>query len=378
MLKQETRPTAIPVLPPTTETSNKIPPLFRGRLAFASFMEKPVRKIAHLITYPMFKAGTKMIRYENLDENMTALSRMVNGTNTEEGAEKKDILLAVVTSHTSHSDIVPGEEIVREIRSFCPQIEQCYIPIAASLALGIQGPLAQLLYSEATLPFLDQQEIKPLPLVTENDQKKRGLKPSMHESRRLRRAAIEPNSAFLDFAEGSVEGGRHDVLGHEKGMQEVTNPFLPYVFQQAHKEGKTVIVLPVGISGTNRVLSAEYIFLTLRSTAALFETWAFKRPPILAVATLGHPFIYPNEPGKDLTRNQKEVNDTIMEAVASLKPLRERGFYDPRTRDYQAKMKAYESTLGRVQRWLLKRHLLPHPTQLKQLAEEYSKILAFD
>lgn len=364
MLKEETRNATVPTQLPVNRTTNGSLPLFRDRLAFATFLETPIRRVANFIMLRMFKTGRKMVKYENLDESLDTLSSMV----------EKNSLVATITSHTSHSDIVVGKEVVEKVRLKCPWINNFYIPVAASLVRGLQGPLAQLLYSEATLPSLAQQNVNPLSLVTENDQKKRHMKIDRNELRQLRRAAIEEDSAFLVFAEGSVEGGRHDLLGHERGMQEVTNPLLSHVFQQAQEQGRNVIVFPVGITGTNRMISAENILPTPRSILALLQDWVLKRPAILARATLGHPFEYPNEPGKNLARCQKEVNDTVMEYVALLKPLHERGFYDPHTREYQSKMAAYESTLGTWHRRLLRYRLLPRPDYLKQLADEYSKI----
>lgn len=337
--------------------------------SLAAHMEIPIRFLARTIMRPMFNSGHKMIEYEHLDKSLTELAGLMD----------KNSLVAIVTSHTSHSDILVAIKLVEATRSRFPDIGNVYIPIAASLALGKQGLISQLLYSEGTLPLLAQQNIKPLPLITENDQEKRGMKPDRNELRRLHHAAREENSAFIDFAEGSVEGGRYDILGHEKGMQRVTNSFLPYVFQKAHESGRKVIVLSVGISGTNGMISAESILPTWRCVGALIQDWTLNRtlnrPSMLAKAFVGHPYEYkPNESGITLMSDPQEINDRVMSNIAPLKPMRERGYYDSATRQYQQDMKDYEKLLGQWHRRLLRYGILPRPRDLNNLVEEYSKI----
>lgn len=328
-------------------------------------LENPTRWLARTIMRPLFKAGDRMIEYKHLEESLAELDNMLD----------QHSLLAVVISHISHADILPGIELVRAIRSRSPQFGNFYISIAASLVRGQQGPMARLFYSEGALPLLEQSNIKPLALVTKNDQKKRHLTPTFSEIKQLNRAAQETDSAFLNFAEGSVEGGRRDVLGNVRGLQEVTNGFLPYVFQKAQEAGRKVVVLPVGISGTNRILSAENIFLTWRVIGALVQDWVFRKPAVLARATVGQPYeYYPNESGVALTKTSQEVNDTVMASIAQLKPLREKGYYDPATRRYQQTIKEFERKHGKIYLFLMRSRLLPLPNVLKQPAEEYSKL----
>lgn len=319
-----------------TPAGTNLPPLH----GLAARFETPIRRLAHTIMDPMFRSGANMIEYEHLEESLSELSNLLN----------ENSLLVIVTSHNSHSDILVGIKLVQAIRSGFPQVGNFYIPVAASLMKGQQGLVAQLFYSEGTLPFLKQQNINPFPAVTENDRIKRHLKPSLsdikHDIKQLNRAAAEKESAFLVFPEGSVEAGRYDALGNMKGMQKVTNPFLPHIFQKAHEADKKVIILPVGISGTNKMISAESLFLTWLSTGALIQNWIFRRsPPLLATAIVGHPYEYPNQPGKNLTTRSEivEVNKTVMDSIADLKPGSEKGHYgSTATQEYQQDMKTYE------------------------------------
>lgn len=308
-------------------TIETIPPL----RSLTSCSETPIRNLARAILRPMFISGDKMIEYKHLDKSLTELNYLID----------QNSLLAIVTNHTSHSDILAGIRLVQAIRSRSPQIGNFHIPVAASLARGQQGLIAQLFYSEGTLPLLAQQNITPLALVTENDQRKRHLKPSYNETKQINLAVAKEQSAFLVFAEGSVEGGRYDTFGNVKGMQQVTNPFLPYIFQKAHEAGKKVIVLPVGIDGTNRMISAESLFLTQHSISALIEDWVLNKPATLARVCVGSPFVYPYDPKENLMHHKDKVNDTVMSSIASLLPPQLRGYYSPATREYQKDMKVY-------------------------------------
>lgn len=335
---------------------------------FARF-ENPVRRIARKVMAPIFRSGERMIEYNHLDESLTGLTGMLD----------ENALLAIVTNHTSHSDVLVGIKLVRAVRSKFPRLGNSYIPVAASLVLGVQGLMPQLFYSEGTVPLFEETKLKPLSVVTENDQKKRNLVPTGIDLRRVIRAAQETDNVFLDFAEGSVESGRRDVFGNIKGMQKVTNKFLPIVFQTAHDRGKKVIVLPVGISDTNRLISADTIFLTGRAIVGFIQDWVFKRPPILARVNVGKPFEYsPNASGQSLTDTAQDVNDIVMASIASLKPLKERGHYHPVTRAYQQAVKDFEEQhkkMPRLVRSLLVRsHLLSIPDNLRQLAEDYSRL----
>lgn len=315
------------------------------------------RQLARKILQPIAASLAGTIEYQGLEENVAKLDDLLD----------ERTLLVVATNHCSHSDVLVGIRLVDAVRSRFPQIGNLYIPVAASLVRGTQGPIGQLFYSDGTLPLLDQHNITPLALVTENDQGKRNLKPQLSELKKLHNAIAEENSAFVDLTEGSVESGRYDCLGHERGIQEVTNTFLPYLVRQARKIDKKVVVLPAGISGTNSVMSAESLFFTWYSIGAMMQDWLFNRSLTLARATVGLPYEYP--PDED----PEKANDIIMNSIALLKPIQERGYYHPATRNYQQAIRQFEDQLkkerfGRIRLLLLRSHLLPPPGTLRHLA----------
>ena len=279
-----------------------------------SLLETAVRGVARTILHPVFESGATMINYENLEESLNELDGLLDDRT----------LLTIATSHISHSDILIGLRLVQEVRENFPKIGNFYIPVATSLVRGLQGPVIQLFYSEGTVPLLAQQNIRPLPVVTENDRKIRHLKPSVAEAKQINHAAREQGSALLIFPEGSVEGGRYDMFGHIKGLQHVTNQFLPYAFQKAYEAKRRVVILPVGTIDTNALLSAESLFLTWKSLGALLEHRLLGRERILARAVIGHPFVLQ----RDLLKNPEDINDCVMYSIAALKPLEERGYYE--------------------------------------------------
>lgn len=324
-----------------------------------AYIDPYVRGVTHAVLHAISAPVADMIRYPNLEKHIAELDGLLD----------KHALLMVATNHGSHADILVGIKFVHAIRSRFPQIGNFYVPIAASLARGKQGYAAQLLYSEGTLPLLNQENIKPLALVTENDRKKRGLTPDISEIRQLSNAVIEESSAFFDLTEGSVESGRYDYLGNEKGLQEVTNPFLPYIVRKAREIGRKVIVLPAGIDGTNSIVSAESIFFTQHSIGALIQYVLSQKTPVLARAIAGPPYEYSPD------RDPEAANQIIMESIASLIPLPKRGYYHPDTRRYQHAVRQFENQLAqkpfsRIRRLLLKSHLLRPPETLHQMAAQ--------
>lgn len=277
-------------------------------------LETAIRGVTRKILTPVFESGTTMIDYGNLEESLNELDGLLDDRT----------LLTVATSHMSHSDILIGLKLVQEVREKFPTIGNFYMPVSTSMVKGLQGLVIQLFYSEGTIPLLAQQNIRPIPVVTENDIKTRHLKPNIAEARKINHAAKEEGSALLIFPEGSVEGGRYDVFGHIKGLQHVTNQFLPYAFQKASEAGRRVVILPVGTTGTNRMLSAESLFLTWESFGAILSHRLLGREKILARAVIGHPFVLQG----DLLKNPEDINDRVMYSIAALKPPEERGYYN--------------------------------------------------
>lgn len=325
-------------------------------------LESPIRTSARVILRPIAASGARMIEYSGL-ENLVKLEDFLD----------EHTLLVIATNHMSHSDLIPGMRMVDEVRSRFPRIGNFYVPIAASLVRGVQGFLAQLFYSEGAVPLLNQSHIIPLAVVTENDQTKRGLKPSIKETGLLLTAVREDQSAILVLTEGSVESGRKDLLGNPKGIQEVKNPFLPTIFEKAYEAGKKVVVLPVGINGTTEMLSAERIFFTWETIGAFARDWILRHPATLARATVGSPYEYQIDSVIDLKRNPQAVNETVMQSITSLMPPKLRGYYYLPSRAYQEAMRNFESRLDQDGRRSIE-YGLWFPKELLQLAEQYSRI----
>lgn len=328
------------------------------------FMQRPLRWGIRRILTPVMAVGNHVIEYRHLNKSLNELGNLVDETT----------LLAIIISHNSHADILPGIELTKAVRSRFPKIGDFYFPVAASLVRGVQGFHAQLLYEEGALPHLQKPALTPLSTVTENDMRNRHLTQSFYEGKQIIKAAKEKDSALLVFAEGTVESGRYDVLGNIRGIQQVNNEFLPFVFQKAKEIGRKVVILPVGITGTNKILSAESIFMTWRGVGALIQDWGFKKPPTLARVIIGHPYELNIEAGQ-----MQEINDRVMSSIAELKPIEERGYYDPQMREYQTSIKNFEEEykkrrFGTLRLRLLKLGLLPHPKELRQLAQEFPSV----
>lgn len=237
----------------------------------------------------------------------------------------KSSLLLLVSNHQSHADLTVITRVVQEFRGRFPNIGNFYIPLSATLENGRQDGFGQTFHWEIAVPTFKQSSINPFYVITDNDIRKRGMKLTYTQAKlqleKIKEATAEKKSAFFALVEGTVEGGRHDEEGKVKGMQEVVSPFLHRVLRYAQENNREVICVPIGISGTYRILSGEHIFLTFESAVALVAR-LFRRRIILADATIGTPFVLNPE------IDPNELNDIVMRYhVAPLVTETERGFY---------------------------------------------------
>lgn len=227
-------------------------------------------------------------------------------------------LILYVSSHRSHADVATVLATTREVGKRIPDVGITHLVIAASLARGQQGRIADLFFNSGAKPVLEKYRINTLPVASDNDRNERGIKPSRIDGVNLFNAIVEPNSAIFTFPEASVKGGRRNrVLGLPLGKIKGTQPFnwdlLPTIISIAERKNREVIVVPIGSTGTHNMVSADSRFITPQGLITLALRPASIRIK-LATVTYGEPFVLKRSDFADAG----EINDLISKRVNTL------------------------------------------------------------
>lgn len=288
-------------------------PVFRKALDFLG-ANPLTRKIIRNMGPFLIDAGTEVIQF-----NLQSLDQI-------EQLWKPNSLLLIASGHQSHAEVVAILKTVQEVRARIPELGTVHIPISQTLENGVQSGISQTFYREVALSYFEQNGINPLYVVTANDRVKRGVvqtrEEALQEGEKIKKPVKEENSAYFVLPEGTVEPGRHNKDGTIKGMVRVTSPFFRSVVEEARAHNRQIICIPIGVTGTYRLLSGEHIFLTWDGFKAIGRRLMRRKVMTLAEVTAGSPFII----GPEI--NSRELNDLIMrEHIAPLIPEKERGYY---------------------------------------------------
>lgn len=248
------------------------------------------------------------------------------------GVYNPNTLIAFISSHRSHGEVATTIETIRRTRALIPEIGTFYLPIAASLFRGQQGAYANTYFHYGAKPVLEGIGVKALPVATDNDVKKRGIKPSVSDAKAFKEAVAETSSGFFIFPEASVQGGRHKrILGLPVGKMYGSIPFNEKVLQEllqgAQRNHREVLIVPVGTTGTNNIVSADFLNPTFWALAVL-GLQRFGIRPKLATITFGKPFHLDKEEfGEGKNIDGGKLTNFVALKVNSLLPENERGVY---------------------------------------------------
>lgn len=258
----------------------------------------------------LIRAGIRMTNFEDLDSGISKLPSSLAPND----------MLIYVASHKSYADLIPILESVSRTRRAVSGLGNVYLPLSASVEGGQHGPVAEVFYSEGGKLALLDQGIHPLNIVTENDRIKRGLESNdLQQRQELGRIIAEPHSSMFIFPEGTLEGGRYYDDGRVKGIQRVKRRVLSLILLRAQEANRNVILFPLGISGTNRLLSAESDFLTPESLWGLLQQRLGRNQYLAKVRA--------SEPLRLSYRKGFDADEYAMSSIAELLPEEERGCY---------------------------------------------------
>lgn len=148
------------------------------------------RRVIQTFMPSLIQAATETTEFDRLDEKMSGLPAML----------KPNDLLIVAGDHRSHADLAVVLEFARSIRRITGCVGNFYLPLAASVEEGQQGPIIQMLYLRGGKPAMLETNVYPLAVVTENDTARRGLKPNRRQTlEKLAKIIKEENSAIFVF-----------------------------------------------------------------------------------------------------------------------------------------------------------------------------------
>lgn len=263
------------------------------------------------------ESALRMIKFENLPETLNQLREIYRPSS----------IITFVAFHRSHAEGLIAAQTQRALRVAFPETGNMYLPIASSLKLGLQGKIPKFIFEEGIEPFLAQDEIKILPVTTPNDIKKRKLKPKPSDGKAMIAAITEPNSTIFTLPESSVNGGRHRKIlglpiGKINGSQQFYEESLWTLAKKSEKAERELIIVPIGISGTNDILSADFFIPGFKALL----TYIKQRIGIestIAKATYGQPFVVKLADFE----NPTALSNFIVSKMNPLIPANERGSY---------------------------------------------------
>jgi hypothetical protein len=296
-----------------------------GGQASQQFHDKSMQGIEYLAGTPQVKwlmknsssylieQGRQLFAYNGLDEAIGKTEPLL------ESGHK----LVILSSHKSHGEIAPAIHIMERFMAESPELDEFVIPVAASMAGGQQGNIIKTLYEDALVPNTKKRNIKTLPVVTDNDVKKRGMKLSKFgNGRTIHRPLTRKGTGFFIFIEGSVQGGRtNPETGTIFGLQK-PDSMLQQLLEYSKKSGVPLAFLTTGMVGTHKLFSAEGKFFTPEWIKAMAVN-KFNRDATFADVNIGSP----------ISTNQLNLEDipqaaeNLMMILSSYLPYEERGMY---------------------------------------------------
>lgn len=249
----------------------------------------------------------------------------------------------IVSNHTHHANIAGMNGVVRRLRV---KPNDFYLVVAWSLMSGDQEKDRQdkklQEFAIGMQPVIAKNGITHVVPVMRPKDKKEYYKGREEELARDTRLSVENIRGLLDtvsqdagaiiFPEGTIEGGRKDENGRRKGLQRVEegNTLVPQLIIRANRQGREVVVLPVGMVNANNIVEADSPHATKKAKLALGVQKTLGKvgiKPTVAKVIIGEPFTTSDITNKGISLHDKAlVTSEIMLRIAALLPFSARGY----------------------------------------------------
>jgi hypothetical protein len=250
----------------------------------------------------------------------------------------------MVINHQSHYD---GRAVQKTLESLLPVVNEalpegersrgCIAPIATSIGTGDQDALVQSFFSRLG-QRMEAGGFYTVDFTREKDEKDYKLERSremMEEFNAQMNGFLDAGLMLAVFPEATLKGGRLDPRGRPFGMQPFEEKTMQRMRRFIEGRGKPVSFIPIGVSGTYKVLSPDAGYRPPGSSIARAKLSLMTRGLVdftgIAKATIGDPIRW-DTMRQHMTQQGLKVTDTTVNAalgkyVSELVPLHERGVY---------------------------------------------------
>ncbi len=275
---------------------------------------KPAKKIMRGVSRYVIEQGLDLFSYEGLDEAFEKVRPHL----------ENKYKLVVLSSHKSHGEISPGIRIMGQFMDEFPGILNEFVfPVAASMAGGEQGNIIKTFYEDGLVPNLADKNIKALPVVTDNDVKRRGYKQNkMGNGLKVVRNLRKDGTGFFIFIEGTVDGGRKNPETGDINGLGYPDSMLYQLLEYSRDSNTPMVFVTLGMSNSHNLLSADGKFFTPLWVKGMTEN-AVGLDNTYADVVCGSVISSDN---LNLA-NIPQAADNLMYSIASALPEHERGKY---------------------------------------------------
>jgi|GEM_PF-6278937 len=259
-------------------------------------------------------------------------------------------LITMVFNHQSHADAIPisvlantlTESINREINNDLHSRTDIFpgfiLPMAASVTSGDQSKVITDLF-EKLEGWFSKHHIDFVPIVRRKDALQYGMNPydGLHRLANIIKQC-KANTGLAIFPEGSVRGGRRIPNTNRRyGMIDVNEPtLLSQLTLRSIEDGKQMLILPVGFSGSYKILDPDKKIPSQSMFTSMFYNWLFFRilpHRYLASVKVGEPFSSEELTVPKFFKSKIpidihiDINRQILRRVSRLIPINERGAF---------------------------------------------------
>lgn len=279
----------------------------------------PAKKVMRKVSGYLIEKGESLFEYNGLQESIEATRPYL-----ERGHK-----LVILSSHKSHGEIAPAVHIMEEFMRQNPDLlDEFVLPIAASMGGGQQGQIIKTLHDEALVPNMLPRHIRPVPVITDNDVRKRGMiRNPVANGLAIVKPLRREGTGFFIFIEGSVQGGRKNPdTGDIYGLQQ-PDSMLEQLLDYSKKRNFPMVFLMAGMTKTHTLFSADGKFFTPEWAQAMVTN---KLNPDVTYASINMSGPIPSESLWPCEVSQ--VADNLMIGLSSYLPEGERGVF--RNADY--------------------------------------------
>lgn len=234
--------------------------------------------------------------------------------------------LVIISNHQTQADVAPVVKVANLVRNKFPDdIEGFDFIVAKSMGDGKQGKTVELLFAEGVNPWLRNQDINPIEVVSRNDVEVRNMQRSTDAIRLIFESLKKDRTSLIVFPEGNTTGGKRNDAGELNGVGEM-DPGLSSLISRIVDRSMPVVFLPVGLDGSYELFDPNSKSFTkhgmnLMITHGIFALDRTDLSVRVGTIGVGKPFLASEIAGSE------DPGREIMRRIAQLVPEEARGIF---------------------------------------------------